>query len=108
MLRFYHAGDGMNEHLPRHCSTCTQCFSIRDGAGPAIAIAGDLLHSRVARSNLWARNNGALPSEGRTPTMLPRDLEKTGALVCPTVADAVRDADVVMGLRVHLERQQRA
>jgi aspartate carbamoyltransferase catalytic subunit len=104
------AGDGMNEHPTQ---ALLDLFTMRQHKGTLqglqVAIAGDLLHSRVARSNLWAlKTMGATVRMAAPGTMLPRDLEKTGALVCPTVADAVRDADVVMGLRVQLERQQRA
>ena len=41
-------------------------------------------------------------------TLLPPGLDSLGAIVCPTVADAVRGADVVMGLRIQLERMQKA
>jgi len=61
------------------------------------------------RSNLWALTKmGAEVRIAAPPTMMPRGLEKTGAIVCPTVQDAVRDADVVMGLRIQLERMQKA
>lgn len=104
------AGDGMNEHPTQ---ALLDLFTMREKkgrlAGLKVAIVGDLLHSRVARSNLWALTKmGAEVRMAGPGTMMPRGLELTPAIVCPTVQDAVRDADVVMGLRVQLERQQRA
>jgi aspartate carbamoyltransferase catalytic subunit len=104
------AGDGMNEH-PTQALLDLFTMRLHKGTiqGLEVAIVGDLLHSRVARSNLWALEKlGAKVRMAAPATMLPRDLDKTPAIVCPTVQDAVRDADVVMGLRVQLERQQKA
>ncbi len=104
------AGDGMNEHPTQ---ALLDLYTMREKKGRLdglkVAIVGDLLHSRVARSNLWALSKmGAEVRMAGPGTMVPRGLETTSAIVCPTVQDAVRDADVVMGLRVQLERQQRA
>jgi aspartate carbamoyltransferase catalytic subunit len=104
------AGDGMNEHPTQ---ALLDLFTMREKkgrlAGLKVAIVGDLMHSRVARSNLWALTKmGAEVRMAGPSTMVPRGLEQTSAIICPTVQDAVRDADVVMGLRVQLERQQRA
>ncbi|MEA4888330.1 MAG: aspartate carbamoyltransferase catalytic subunit [Clostridiaceae bacterium] len=104
------AGDGMNEHPTQ---ALLDLFTMREKKGRLrglkVAIVGDILHSRVARSNLWALNKvGAEVRLAAPPTLLPRGLEQMGGLVCPTVQDAVRDADVVMGLRIQLERMQKA
>jgi len=104
------AGDGMNEHPTQ---ALLDLFTMREKKGRLrglkVAIVGDILHSRVARSNLWALNKvGAEVRLAAPPTLLPRGLEHMGGLVCPTVQDAVRDADVVMGLRIQLERMQKA
>jgi aspartate carbamoyltransferase catalytic subunit len=104
------AGDGMNEH-PTQALLDLYTMRSKKGhlAGLKVAIAGDILHSRVARSNIWALGKmGAEVRLAAPPTMLPRGLERTGAIVCPTVQDAVSGADVVMGLRIQLERMQKA
>jgi len=93
------AGDGMNEHPTQ---ALLDLFTMRQHKGSLqgleVAIVGDLLHSRVARSNLWALEKmGARVRMAAPSTMLPKDLDKTPAIVCPTVQDAVRGADVVMG-----------
>ena len=104
------AGDGMNEHPTQ---ALLDLFTMRQKKGRIeglkVAIAGDILHSRVARSNLWALSKmGAEVRLAAPPTLLPPGLERLGAIVCPTVQDAVRGADVVMGLRIQLERMQKA
>lgn len=104
------AGDGMNEHPTQ---ALLDMFTMKQKKGSLqglkVAIVGDVLHSRVARSNLWGLSKmGAEVRLFAPPTMMPRGLEQTGALICPTVEDAVRDADVVMGLRIQLERMQKA
>ena len=104
------AGDGMNEHPTQ---ALLDLFTMRQKKGQLkglkVAIAGDVMHSRVVRSNLWALTKmGAEVRLAAPPTLMPRGLEQTGAIICPTVQDAVRDADVVMGLRIQLERMQKA
>jgi aspartate carbamoyltransferase catalytic subunit len=104
------AGDGMNEHPTQ---ALLDLYTMRSKKGHLdglkVAIAGDILHSRVARSNLWALSKmGAEVRLAAPPTLLPRGLDLAGAVVCATVADAVRGADVVMGLRIQLERMQKA
>jgi aspartate carbamoyltransferase catalytic subunit len=79
-------------------------------SGLNVAIVGDVLHSRVARSNLWGLTTmGARVTFAGPPTLLPKDLAMTaaGCRVTECVDDAVREADVVMGLRIQLERQQK-
>ncbi|NLO36678.1 MAG: aspartate carbamoyltransferase catalytic subunit [Clostridiaceae bacterium] len=104
------AGDGMNEH-PTQALLDLFTMRARKGglAGLQVAIVGDVMHSRVARSNLWALiKMGATVRLAAPGTLLPPGLDSLGAIVCPTVADAVRGADVVMGLRIQLERMQKA
>jgi len=68
---------------------------------------GDILHSRVARSNLWGLTAmGAHVTLAGPGTLLPVELEQAGAKVTTDVRSAVRDADVVMPLRIQKERQQ--
>lgn len=104
------AGDGMNEHPTQALLDMFTMKQKKGGLqGLKVAIVGDVMHSRVARSNLWGLSKmGAEVRLFAPPTMMPRGLEQTGALICPSVEDAVRDADVVMGLRIQLERMQKA
>lgn len=101
------AGDGMNEHPTQALLdflTMKEHFGKLDGL--KIAILGDITHSRVAKSNLFGLTK--LGSEVRLfapRTLLPTDIAKMGAKVCASREEAVRDADVVMGLRIQLERQ---
>ncbi len=101
------AGDGMNEHPTQALLdflTMKEHFGKLDGL--KIAILGDITHSRVAKSNLFGLTK--LGSEVRLfapRTLLPTDIGKMGAKVCASREEAVRDADVVMGLRIQLERQ---
>ena len=102
------AGDGMNEHPTQ---ALLDMFTILDKKGGIdglrVAIVGDVLHSRVARSNIWGlQKMGAEVCISGPPTLIPRDLESTGAKVFGTVQEAITDADVVMGLRLQLERQR--
>ncbi|MDN5314225.1 MAG: aspartate carbamoyltransferase catalytic subunit [Clostridiales bacterium] len=102
------AGDGMNEHPTQ---ALLDMMTIRKHKGTLeglkVAIVGDLLHSRVARSNLWGLSKmGAQVYLAGPATMVPPGIERTPAILCSKVEDAVKDADVVMGLRVQLERQQ--
>ena len=101
------AGDGMNEHPTQALLdflTMKEHFGKLDGL--KIAILGDITHSRVAKSNLFGLTK--LGSEVRLfapRTLLPTDIGKMGAKGCASREEAVRDADVLMGLRIQLERQ---
>jgi aspartate carbamoyltransferase catalytic subunit len=101
------AGDGCHEHPTQ---ALLDLLTIREHrgevAGMTVAIVGDVLHSRVARSNLYAlRTLGAKVRLVGPPTLLPRDLAALGAELHTNLADGVRDADVVMMLRIQRERQ---
>lgn len=104
------AGDGMNEHPTQ---ALLDLLTMRQAKGRIkglrVAIVGDILHSRVARSNLWGLVKlGAEVRLAAPATLLAPGLDQLGAVICPTVQDAVRDADVVMGLRIQLERMKKA
>ena len=74
--------------------------------GLKAAIVGDILHSRVARSNIYAmRKMGMQVRVSGPPTMLPRYLDQLGVEVFGRIEPAIADADVIMMLRVQLERQ---
>lgn len=102
------AGDGTNEHPTQ---ALLDMFTMRDKKGGIqglkVAIVGDVLHSRVARSNLWGlMAMGANVTLCGAPTLLPREFEQCGASVTNDVYMAVSGADVVMGLRIQRERQK--
>ena len=102
-------GDGMNEH-PTQALLDMLTMVLHKGSleGLRVAITGDILHSRVARSNMWGlQKMGASVVLGGPSTLMPVEISRMGVEVAPTVRDAVRDADVVMGLRIQLERQKK-
>ena len=103
------AGDGMNEH-PTQALLDMLTIKEKKGTieGLKVAIIGDIYHSRVARSNIWGLQKlGAEVSVAGPATLLPQGIEKTGAKVFSTIQEALIDADVVMGLRIQLERQKK-
>lgn len=104
------AGDGMNEHPTQALLDLFTMYERFDSfEGKNIAICGDLYHSRVVRSNtIGLTKLGAKVSVYGPRTMIPVGIEKMGARVASSVADAVKDADAVMGLRVQLERQHKS
>jgi aspartate carbamoyltransferase catalytic subunit len=76
--------------------------------GKKVAIIGDIYHSRVARSNLYGLNKlGAEVVVAGPQTLLPMDIEKLGAKAYTDVERAIKDSDVVMALRLQLERQKK-
>jgi len=105
--RIINAGDGMHEHPTQ---ALLDAFTIREHkreiAGLKIAIIGDLLHSRVLRSNaLLLTKLGANLWVCGPPTLVPPGL---GVRVTTSVDEAVREADVIMMLRIQQERMQGA
>src|SRR5437868_13525594 len=101
------AGDGCHEHPTQALLDLLTTREHRgDFAGLTVAIVGDVLHSRVARSNLFAlKTLGATVRLVGPPTLLPRELATFGAEPHTNLADGVRDADVIMMLRIQRERQ---
>jgi aspartate carbamoyltransferase catalytic subunit len=100
------AGDGMHEHPTQ---ALLDAFTIRERkqriAGLKVAICGDLLHSRVLRSNvLLLTKMGAEVWLCGPPTLMPVGFERTGAHVTSSIEAAVEGADAVMMLRIQLER----
>lgn len=102
------AGDGMNEHPTQALlDMLTMQETFGDLKGLKVAILGDIKHSRVAKSNLFGlKTMGADVYMYAPKTLIPKDIDKLGAVVCNCRKDALKDADVVMGLRIQLERQQ--
>jgi len=108
--KIINAGDGMHEHPTQ---ALLDAFTIRRHkgrlSGIKVAILGDLLHSRVLRSNvLLLTKLGAEVWLCGPPTLVPTGIERLGVKVTHVVDDAVRDADVIMMLRIQLERMQGA
>ncbi len=102
-------GDGFHEHPTQ---ALLDMMSIRDKLGDdfkgmKVAIIGDILHSRVARSNVHGLTKmGAEVWTCAPPTLMPAGIEKTGARVTYDINEALHKAQVVMMLRVQLERQK--
>jgi aspartate carbamoyltransferase catalytic subunit len=104
------AGDGRHEH-PTQALLDALTIRRRKGFinGLTIAICGDILHSRVARSNFKLLGSlGAKVRAVAPPTLLPRDIDRMGPEVFTNMTDGLRDADVVMMLRLQQERMQGA
>jgi aspartate carbamoyltransferase catalytic subunit len=108
--KIINAGDGMHEHPTQ---ALLDAFTIRQHKqrleGLKVAIIGDLLHSRVLRSNaLLLTKLGADVWVSGPPTLLPSGVERLGVRVTTSVDEAVADADVIMMLRIQQERMQGA
>lgn len=102
------AGDGLHEHPTQ---ALLDAFTIRERKGRLrglkVAIIGDLLHSRVLRSNvLLLTRLGAEVWACGPPTLIPPGLDRLGVRVTTRIDEAVEGADVVMMLRIQLERMQ--
>ena len=104
------AGDGMHEHPTQ---ALLDAFTIREHKqridGLKVTIVGDLLHSRVLRSNvLLLTMLGAEVSVCGPPTLMPAGIERFGVRVSTAVDEAVDGADVIMMLRIQQERMNGA
>lgn len=102
------AGDGMNEHPTQ---ALLDMLTIKEKKGDIkglkVAIVGDIKHSRVVRSNIYGLTKlGAEVCVGGPSTLIPQGMEEMGCKVFKSVQEAIIDADVVMGLRIQLERQK--
>jgi len=100
------AGDGAHEH-PTQALLDALTIRQRKGRidGLTVAIVGDILHSRVARSNIFAlKTLGATVRLVGPPTLLPPELRAWGETTT-NLYEGVRDADVILMLRIQLERQ---
>ncbi len=104
------AGDGMHEHPTQ---ALLDAFSMKEVKGRikglTVVIVGDILHSRVARSNIWCLNKlGATVRVVGPSTLIPREVERLGVKVFYELEEALQGADVVNILRIQKERMQRA
>ncbi len=103
------AGDGAHEHPTQ---ALLDVFTIREKkgkiAGLNVTILGDILYSRVARSNIWALLKlGAHVTLCGPSTLVPRVFEQMGCRVTHDVAEAIADADIINLLRIQHERQRK-
>ena len=102
------AGDGINEHPTQ---ALLDMFTMMQHKGHLnglkVAILGDVTHSRVARSNIFGLHTmGAEVALCAPPTLMPVQMEELGVKTYTRVEEAIEGADVVMNLRIQLERQQ--
>jgi len=100
------AGDGKHEHPTQ---ALLDLLTIRDHRGTIeglrVCIVGDVLHSRVARSNIWGlRKLGAEVAVCGPRTLMPPLVEELGVTVFPRIEEAIEWADVLNVLRLQLER----
>jgi aspartate carbamoyltransferase catalytic subunit len=102
------AGDGAHEHPTQ---ALLDAFTIREKKGKIeglnVTILGDILYSRVARSNIWAMTKlGARVTLCGPATLVPRVFEQMGCRVTYDVEEAIADADIINLLRIQHERQR--
>jgi aspartate carbamoyltransferase catalytic subunit len=102
------AGDGTHEHPTQGL---LDILTLRDRFGRLeglkVAICGDVLHSRVARSDIWGLTKlGAEVGVCGPATLLPRNIQDLGVTILPRIEDAIQWADALNVLRLQLERMQ--
>jgi aspartate carbamoyltransferase catalytic subunit len=103
------AGDGSHEHPTQ---ALVDLFTIwekrKQLEGLKTAIVGDILHSRVARSNIFGMTKlGMKVSVVGPKTLIPREIERLGVTVYDRLDDAIPEADILMFLRIQSERQKK-
>jgi aspartate carbamoyltransferase catalytic subunit len=102
------AGDGKHEHPTQGL---LDMLTLRDKFGKLeglkVAICGDVLHSRVARSNIWGLTKlGAEVGVCGPMTLMPKDVKALGVTILPRIEDAIQWADALNILRLQLERME--
>jgi len=102
------AGDGCREHPTQ---ALLDMFTLQEKLGRIeglkIGIVGDILHSRVARSNIWGLTKlGARVTVCGPATLMPRGIEQMGVEVCYDLKKVLKESDAVIALRLQKERQQ--
>lgn len=103
------AGDGFNEHPTQGL---LDIFTMREKRGDLkdkkVVIVGDILHSRVARSNIWGlKKLGAKITVVGPPSLIPKDIERLGIHVSYHLDKEIKDADFINVLRIQMERQEK-
>ena len=104
------AGDGWHAHPTQallDLFTLRRHFGSLDLAGRKVAIVGDVMHSRVAKSNVWTLTGAGAKVFLCGPREWLRGLDELPATLTDDLNSALRDADAVMGLRVQKERMAR-
>lgn len=101
------AGDGSHEHPSQ---AILDLLTIREHKGKleglTVAIVGDINHSRVARSNIKAMQTmGMKVRVVGPPPLIPKEFEQLGVEISHSLTEAIKDVDVIMVLRIQLERQ---
>lgn len=104
------AGDGIHEHPTQGL---LDIFTMKERKksleGLRVCLVGDILHSRVARSNIWGlKKLGAKVTVCGPPTLIPQKIEQLGVEVSYDLDKIIRDQDVLNILRIQLERQKGA
>lgn len=104
------AGDGMHAHPTQALLDALTVKEHKGGfKGLKVAILGDVMHSRVARSDLYLfKKMGAEVYLAGPSTLMPKGMEELGGVVCPNVEKAIDGADVIINLRIQLERMKSA
>lgn len=102
------AGDGWNAHPTQGL---LDLFTMREArgalAGKKVTIVGDIVHSRVARSDMWVlQKQGMAVHVAGPPTLVPRDIANFNVTVHDKLEPATQDADFIIVLRMQLERQK--
>ncbi len=103
------AGDGLNEH-PTQCMLDLLTIKLQKGhlEGLNVTIIGDISHSRVARSNIWAmKTYGMNVTLFAPPTMLPVGVSAFGVNIAKNIDEAIENADVIIMLRIQRERMSK-
>ncbi|OGW75766.1 MAG: aspartate carbamoyltransferase [Nitrospirae bacterium RIFCSPHIGHO2_02_FULL_40_19] len=106
-ISIINAGDGANEHPTQ---ALLDLFTIRSHKkkinGLTVAIIGDIAHSRVAKSNIYGLTKlGAKVRVICPPTLMPAEIDKLGVDIFHSIEQGIKNADVIMTLRLQLERQ---
>ncbi|MDR3345846.1 MAG: aspartate carbamoyltransferase catalytic subunit [Campylobacteraceae bacterium] len=100
------AGDGLNEHPTQ---ALLDIFTILEHKGKleglTVAIIGDIFHSRVARSDIWAMQKLGINIKLFGPPMMLSNVEVFGCHICKSMQEAIEGSDVLIMLRIQLERQ---
>ena len=103
------AGDGSHEHPTQGLLDAFTIKEMKGGfEGLNVVILGDITHSRVARSNIWALTKlGAKITIAGPNTLLPKAFARLGIRICTNLREAIQDADVINILRIQMERQRK-
>lgn len=100
------AGDGLNEHPSQ---ALLDLLTILEAKGSlenlTVAIIGDIFHSRVARSDIYAMKTLGIQIKLFGPPMMLTGMEAFGCKICKSMQEALEDTDVIIMLRIQLERQ---